>query len=248
MERARIPTAPAEPERRLTAAALVIAPALFLLSNLLHPKEFATGHEAAQLAKIAESYQRWQAAHLITLVSLLVFAAAVVGLAVIVARANRRASWAGGALGIAGLIGLSGALTIDGFGWGIAGEVWGRSDDAGKRAAELVLHDMQQSEWALPFYLLGVLWILGVIVLAAAAARAGIVPLWAAALLGVGAIMVGLETSIQDNVYFVIASLVLLAGGVAVAASLLRGGGAPRANPNGSSDAADGSSRPSAEA
>lgn len=205
--------------RGSTAAALIVAPALFLLANLIHPKEFAADHEAAQLAKIAESYSRWQAAHLISLLSLLVFAAAIVGLAMVV-RANRRASWAGGALGIAGLMGLAGALTIDGFGWGIAGEVWGKSGEAGKRTAEVVLDDMQHSEWALPFYLLGVLWILGVIVLAAAAARAGIVALWAAALLGVGAIMVGLETAIQNNAYFVVASLVLLAGGVAVALGL----------------------------
>jgi hypothetical protein len=202
-----------------TAAALVVAPALFVLSNLIHPQELAVDHEAAQLAKIAESYTRWQVAHLITLLSLLVFAVAVVGLALVV-RDNARAAWSGGALGIAGLIGLSGALTIDGFGWGIAGEVWGKSDDAGKRTAELVLNDMQHSEWALPVYLLGVLWILGVIVLAAAAGRGGLVPLWAAALLGLGAIMVGLETSIQDNAYFVVASLVLLAGGVAMAWAL----------------------------
>jgi hypothetical protein len=208
-------------ERRITAAALVLAPALFLLSNLIHPKEFAADHEAAQLAKIAEAYQRWQAAHLVSLVSLLVFAVAVAGLALLVARTNRRAGWAGGALGIAGLIGLGGAVTIDGFAWGIAGEVWGKSDDAGKRTAELMLNDLQHSEWALPVYLLGVLWILGVIVLAAALARAGVVPMWAAALLGLGAIMVGLETSIQSNVYFVVASVVLLAGGVAVALSLV---------------------------
>lgn len=209
-------------ERASTAAALVLAPALFLVANLLHPEEFAVDHEAAQLAKIAESYQRWQAAHLISLLSLLVFAVAVAGLALIVARANRRSGWWGGALGIAGLIGLAGALAIDGFSWGIAGEVWGRSDDAGKRAAELVLSDMQHSEWALQFYLLGVFWIIGVIVLAAAAARAGIVPMWAAALLGLGVIMVGLETAIQDNAYFVIASVVLLAGGAAMAAPLRR--------------------------
>ena len=218
-----------EPDRTArasAAAALVVAPALFLLSNLLHPKELGTDHEAEQLAAIAESYTRWQAAHLISLVSLLVFAAAVLGLAIVV-RANRRASWAGGALGVAGLIGLAGALTIDGFGWGIAGEVWSRSDAAGKRTAELVLNDMQHSEWGLPFYLLGVLWIIGVIVLSAAAARSGLVPAWAAALLGLGAIMVGLETSIQDNAYFVIASLVLLAGGTAMAWFLRKAPEAP---------------------
>ena len=208
--------------RRVTAFALVVAPALFLLSNLIHPEELAADNEPEQLAAIADAYGRWQFAHGISLVSLLVFAAAVVGLAVLVGRTNPRAGLAGGALGLAGLIGLGGALAIDGFSWGIAGEVWGKSDAAGKRVAELVLNDMQHSEWALQFYLLAVAWIVGIIVLAAAAGRARLVPMWAAALLGLGAIMVGLETSIQDNLYFVIASLVLLAGGAAVAAALMR--------------------------
>ncbi|HEX2087524.1 MAG TPA: DUF4386 family protein [Solirubrobacteraceae bacterium] len=207
--------------RRITAAALVVAPGLFLVSNLIHPKEFAPDNEAAQLAKIAESYQRWQAAHLISLLSLLAFAAAVAGLALLV-QANVRFAAAGAAMGIAGLIGLGGALAIDGFSWGIAGEVWGKSD-AYKPAAEVVLNDMQHSEWALPFYLMGVFWILGLLVLGLAAVRARLVPAWAVALLVLGAVMVGLETSIQDNVYFVIASAVLLAGGVAVALALSRG-------------------------
>ena len=207
--------------RRVTAAALVVAPALFLLSNLLHPKELGSGNEPEQLEAIAEAYDRWQAAHLVTLVSLLVFTAAVVGLALLVARSgNARAGWAGGALGILGLIGLGGALTIDGFAWGVAGEVWGRSDAAGRATAELVLHDLQTSEWGLPYYLVGVLWIIGMIVLTAGAVRSGLVPLYAGGLLGLGAIMVGLETSIQANWYFVVASSVLLAGGVAVALAL----------------------------
>lgn len=208
-------------ERRIAAAALVVAPALFFLSNLLHPEELAVDHEAAQLAKIAEDYQRWQGAHFISLLSLLCFAVAIGALAVLV-RANVRMAAAGAALGIAGLIGLGGALAIDGFSWGIAGEVWGKSD-AFKPGAVEVLSDMQHSEWALPFYLLGVLWILGLLVLGLAAVRAGLVPMWTVALLVLGAVMVGLETSIQDNVYFVIASAVLLAGGIAVALALRRG-------------------------
>ena len=205
-------------ERRATAAALVLGPLLFLVSNLLHPKEYATGNEPEQLASIAEAYQRWQAAHIITLLSLLVFAAAIVGLALLVVRTgDARAGWAGGALGIAGSIGLGGALTIDGFAWGIAGEVWGRSDAVGKRTAELVLADLQGSEWALPFYLTGVLWIIGLIVLAAALARRGVVPRVAAAVFGLGVLMVGLETAIQANWYFVLASVVLLVGAALVA-------------------------------
>ena len=207
--------------RRVTVAALVLAPALFLLANVLHPKEVGSGNEREQLEAIAEAYDRWQVAHLISLLSLLVFTAAVVGLALLLIRAgNHRAGWAGGALGIVGLIGLGGALTIDGFAWGITGEVWGRSGAAGRATAETILHDLQSSEWGLPYYLTGVFWIVGMIVLAAGLVRARLVPLLAGGLLGLGAVMVGLETSIQANWYFVLASAVLLVGGVAVAVAL----------------------------
>jgi hypothetical protein len=215
-------------ERRIAAAALVVAPALFLLSNLLHPKEYGADHEREQLAKIADAYDRWQAAHVVTLLAILVFVAAVAGLAAIVVRSgNARAGVAGGALGLVGLVGLGGALTLDGFAWGVTGEVWARSDAAGKQAAELVLHDLQGSEWGLPYYLTGVFWILGMIVLAAAAVRARAVPAWAGALLGLGVLMVGLETSIPSNAYFVVAAAVLLAGGIAVAAALRSSARAP---------------------
>lgn len=210
-------------ERRATLAALVAGPALFLLANLLHPKEVGPDEEAEQLAAIAEAYDRWQIAHLVSLVSLLVFVVAVFGLARLVLRAgNARAGWWGGALGVLGLVGLASALALDGFAWGIAGEVWGRSDAVGRRTAEVVLQDLRGSEYGLPYYLTGVLWIIGMIVLAAGAVRARLVPLAAGALLGLGALMVGLETSIPSNAYFVVASLVLLAGGAAVAATLRR--------------------------
>jgi hypothetical protein len=208
-------------ERRVTAAALVLGPLLFLVANLVHPKEFATGHEAAQLAKIAEAYQRWQVAHLITYVAILFFAVAVVGLAVIVWRHDRRIGLWGGALGIGGLLALMGVLALDGFAWGIAGEVWGRSDDAGKRTAELVLHDLQSSEWGLMFYVGGLAWVIGMVVLAIALVRNRVVPAWAGALLTVGALLVGLEGAIHSNAFFVVAAAVLLAGGVAVARPLL---------------------------
>jgi hypothetical protein len=62
------------------------APFLFLVDNLLHPKEFTRDHEPQQLAKIGESYTRWQLAHTIGFLALIVFAAAC--------SASR--SWSGG--------------------------------------------------------------------------------------------------------------------------------------------------------
>jgi hypothetical protein len=74
--------------RLLTTLAIAIAPALFLVDNLLHPEEFRSGNgdEARQLAEIADAYTRWQLAHVLGFLSILVFAVATAGLAWLVAR------------------------------------------------------------------------------------------------------------------------------------------------------------------
>lgn len=209
--------------RLATAAALVLAPAIFLADNLLHPEEFTRDHEAEQLAAIADSYTRWQLAHFLGFLSAIVFAAAVLGLAFLVRRRQALLGLVGGALALAGLLGLAGALALDGFTWGILGEVSARPD-ADPATVERALHDVQQSEWALPYYALALAWIVGLIVLGAGAARQGAVPAWAAGLFGLGAVMVGVEAQVQDNAYFIASAAVLLAGGAAMAAPLVRMG------------------------
>ena len=207
--------------RLATAGALILAPAIFLADNLLHPEEFTRDHEAEQLAAIADAYTRWQLAHFLGLVSAVVFAGAVLGLAFLVRRRQPILGLVGGGLALAGLLGLAGALALDGFTWGILGEVSARPD-ADQATLERALRDVQQSEWALPFYTLALAWIVGLIVLATGAARQGAVPAWAAALFGAGAVMVGIEAQVQDNAYFIVSAAVLLAGGVAMAAPLVR--------------------------
>lgn len=205
--------------RRATAAALVVGPALFLVDNLLHPKEYTRDHEAEQLAEIGEAYTRWQAAHLLGFLTLLTFAAAVLGLAYLVRRRQPGPGLAGGVLGLAGLLALCGVIALDGFTWGVLGEVSTRRG-VDKATVELVLKDVQQSEWALPFYLLGLAWVLGLITLAGSLVRQGAVPLWAGALFGVGALLAGTEGLIVSNAYYVVGSAVLLAGAAAVAAAI----------------------------
>jgi hypothetical protein len=58
--------------------------------------------------------------------------------------------------------------------------------------------------------------------LAAGTARQGAAPTWAAALLALAVLMVGTETAIVSNAYFIAGATVLLAGGVAVALPILR--------------------------
>lgn len=205
--------------RRITAGALVLAPALFLLDNLLHPRELERGNEAKQLAEIADAYQRWQAAHAIGFLSVIVFAAVVAGLAALIYRTAPRPGLAGGALAMAGLMGLAAAITIDGYTWGILGEVSARPD-ADPATVARALEDVQNSEWSLVYYLTPIGFILGMLVLIVSAVREQLAPAWAGALFALGVLMVGTETAIISNVYFVVGAAVLLAGGASLAWSL----------------------------
>lgn len=205
--------------RRITAGALVLAPALFLLDNILHPKELARGNEAEQLGEIADAYQRWQAAHAIGFVSVIVFGVAVAGLAALIYRTAPRPGLAGGALAMAGLMGLAAAITIDGYTWGVLGEVSSRPD-ADPATVARALKDVQESDWSLVYYLTPLGFILGMLVLIVSAVRTRLAPAWAGALLALGVLMVGTETAIISNVYFVLGASVLLAGGASVAWSL----------------------------
>jgi hypothetical protein len=204
-----------------TAAALVVAPLLFLIDNLLHPEELERGNEAEQLAIIADAYSRWQGAHLLGFLAILAFVPAVLGLAFLVRRRRPGLGLVGGGLALAGLIGLAAVVTIDGFAWGIAGELSARPE-VGPDAGAAMLKDLQESEWALPYYLTPAGFVVGLVMLAVGAARQGAVPAWAAGLLGLAALMVGTETTIVSNAYFIAGALVFLAGGAAVALALLR--------------------------
>jgi hypothetical protein len=185
-----------------TAAALIAAPVLFLLDNLLHPEEVERGNPERQVELIADSYTRWQAAHALGFAAVVVFAAAVLGLAFLVRRRQPLLGLVGGALAVAGLLGLAAAITIDGFTWGVVGVV---SEDTrvGPAAAAATLDA-------------------GTIVLAVAAARQGAVPAWAAGLMVLAVLMVGTETAIVSNAYFIASAVVFLAAGVAMALPLLR--------------------------
>jgi hypothetical protein len=204
-----------------TAAALVVAPLLFLVDNLLHPKEFGRGNELEQLAAIADAYTRWQAAHVIGFIAILAFVPAVLGLAFLVRRRQPTLGLLAGGLALAGIVGLAAVITIDGFAWGIAGELSANSD-LGPLGAREVLSDLQGSEWALPYYLTPLGFIVGMLMLVIGAARQGAVPAPAAAVFGLAVLMVGTETAIVSNAYFIAGAAVFLVGGVLVASAILR--------------------------
>jgi hypothetical protein len=207
--------------RLATAAALVVAPFLFLVDNLLHPKELSRGNELDQVLLIADHYTRWQAAHVIGFLAILAFAPAVLGLAFVVRRHRPGYGLVAGALALAGVIGLAAVITIDGFAWGIAGEL-ATTSPLGPQQAQEVLHDLQVSEWALPYYLTPLGFIVGMVMLAVGIARQGVVPAWAGGLLALAVLLVGTETLIVSNAYFIVGAAVFLVAGVAIALALVR--------------------------
>jgi hypothetical protein len=204
-----------------TAAALIVAPLLFLVDNVLHPEELTRGNELEQVVLIADAYTRWQAAHVIGFLAILAFTPAVLGLAFLVRRRQPTLGLIAGGLALAGVLGLAAVITIDGFAWGIAGELSANSPLGPDGAAE-VLKDLQGSEWSYPYYLTPLGFVVGMLMLAIGAARQGAVPTPAAAVLALAVLMVGTETVIVSNAYFIAGAAVFLVGGVAVALAILR--------------------------
>jgi hypothetical protein len=202
-------------------AALVAGPALFFLDNLLHPEEFTRGHEAEQLAAIATDPALWQAAHMIGFLSLMVFAVALLGLAYAVRGRRPRLGLGAGVAGVAGLMGLAFAFALDGYTWGVLGDVY-RDPAADGATVELALREVQESGWAVPYYALTALWGGAMVALCWGAVRVGTLGRAAAAVLAAGTIAVGLEGVVQDNAYFVASSALLLLGGASSGLTILR--------------------------
>ena len=98
----------------------------------------------------------------------------------------------------------------------------GRKPGVDRHTVEITLHEVQQSGWSLVYYLQVVLWIAGVAALAIGVSRYSRIPPYAGALLALGALMVGTESGITSNVYFIASSAVWLAGGIAVGSAIAR--------------------------
>ena len=208
--------------KRITAAALIGSTVLFFVVNLIHPKEYTRNHEAQQLKSIADNYTRWQLAHFLTFVSMLLFVIVVLGLASLLYSRLDRMAIAGGLLGLFGLVALGGVLALDGFTWGVLGEVT-TFPSADQHTLEVALKAVQQSHWNLYFYVGGLGWHIGLLILSIGLIRTRLIPAAVGWVFALGVVLVGIEAAIENNAYFIAASAVLAVGGVGVGLAL-RGG------------------------
>jgi hypothetical protein len=120
-----------------------------------------------------------------------------------------------------GLLSAAAVFAIDGYTWGVVGDV-STKPEVDQRTMVLVLHEVQNSSFSLVYYLPVGLWIVGVAALAIGAARWAGIPSVAGALLAIGALMVGIESGVTSNAYFIASSAVWLLGGIAVGAAVAR--------------------------
>src|SRR3954451_23500044 len=205
--------------RRITAVAVVASTVLFFVVNLIHPKEFTRDHEAQQLQTIANHYTRWQLAHFLTFVSLLLFVLVVCGFAWLLYSRLDRMAIVGGLLALWGLVALGGVLALDGFTWAALGQVttWPGTD---KYTLSLGLKAVQQSHWNLYFYVGGLGWVFGMLILTIGLIRQRMIPTVVGWIFAVGVVLVGIEAAIENNAYFIAASAVLAVGGIGVGLAL----------------------------
>jgi hypothetical protein len=147
---------------------------------------------------------------------------AALGLAFAVRRRRPLDGLVGGVLAVVGLVCFASIIALDGFTWGVLGEVSTRGSVGYREVSAQALRELQQSDWGLQFYVPALGFALGMTVLGIAAARARIVPPPAGYLLALGALLVGTEGLIVSNAYYVIGSSVMLAGGGTVGIVIAR--------------------------
>ena len=146
----------------------------------------------------------------------------MLGLAFLVRRRQPGYGLVAGALALAGLIGLAAVITIDGFAWGIAGELADQLAVGARARRGGAAATSRCPSGRCPYYLAPLGFIVGMLMLAVGVARQGAVPGWAGGLLALAVLMVGTETAIVSNAYFITGAAVFLVAGIAVALPLLR--------------------------
>jgi hypothetical protein len=193
------------PLGRAGALALVVAPGLLVLGEVLHPAR--STDPARQLAIVSQHSGAWYASHLLLFVGIM-FAWPAVAVPGRLARGpQRRLAAVGSTLAFIGIACFAGLLSI-GF------VVWQMATGTAHRHAMAALFErlFHAPGFALPFEVLPVAFAIGMVLLAVALARSGAVTIWNARCLGVGAVALSLVGLVPGSLFAITASVVFAAG------------------------------------
>ena len=206
----------ASPSYRTTisAASLIVGPALMSVGDLFHPAE--DWDPAVQVAIVAEAPMRWYAAHLLLFVGLLLFVPGIAALTSLVASRRRRAGYAARMLMFASVGALSGVFVSE--------MLLGRFISAGaNQEAAITLFKVFQSPAVFAALVPGLLAFFVGVALAVFALATPAGPFrWPAVALGVGAALIMGEIILARVLLSQIGNIVMLIAGVGFARLLLK--------------------------
>ena len=201
--------------RRLAGWALIVAPLTAVVGTILHPAREVDERE--HLASVAANLDRWYAAHALFVLGLALAVPAILALVRLAARRRSHTAQLGGGLAFVGLIAVTPVI-----GWEFV--IWEMAKperDLGEMTA--LLERMNESPGLLVLGLLSVALPLGYVALSLALWRAGEVPAWQAAALGVGYVVFFVGGLATTTVWVpLVGALGLLAGSAPIGWRLLR--------------------------
>ena len=191
--------------KTICGSCLIAAPALLLVGGLLHPKE--TTDPARQYEIIASNVDRWELAHWIITVSMLLMVGAVLGLAHQLHEQRPAEGILGGAVALVGVLALFAVAAAETV---VVPEL-GRSSEAGAAALYERIFAFGSTRWTV--LLVAVLLLpVGLVAMSYGLYRAQAAATWAVGALGLGALLFAVALPTGSAVVFAIGLAALLVG------------------------------------
>lgn len=199
--------------RTLAGACLILAPALLVVVELIHPN--GDDEAAGLLANIAGSTTEQYWAHALALVVIAMLIPAVLGLVHVTRGGRTVLAHLGGALALVGLVALAALV-------GTEFVLWQAAKNADTAAMTALVDQVMESSGFVPLYIASLGVPIGLLILGTAAYLTQAAPRWAAVLIGIApVILFANELAIGPKWINVASAVALLLGAGVVGSQLL---------------------------
>jgi hypothetical protein len=191
--------------KQIAAACMLVAPALLLVSAIIHPEMDTDA--ATQLGLIADSLDAWYVAQLLALGAIVLGVPAVLGFMHMLRERRVLFGHVGGGLALLGLLAITGAVTIQLAAWQMAQP----GADQAQMAALLGRVNETTGMW-IPFFLVAFAFYAGLVILATGLALARAVNPLLAACIAIGAVLLAIGYLAASEVLAIAGAAVLWLG------------------------------------
>jgi len=191
--------------KAICGSCLITAPAMLLVGGLLHPEE--TTDPARQYEIIASNVDRWEVAHWIITVSMLLMVGAVIGLSHQLHEQRPTEGIIGGAVALVGVLALFAVAAAE----TVVVPEFGRSSESGAAALYERIFEFGSTRWTV--LLVAVLLLpVGLVVMSYGLYRAQVAATWAAGAVGIGALLFAVSLPTGSALVFAVGLAALFVG------------------------------------